>query len=249
MSATVLTVDLVVLAHDDGWHLLLVRRGKDPFAGRWALPGGKVGAGEGATAAARRELEEETGLRATATDLVPLTWRTAPDRDPRGRYVSLVHAVLLPQRQQVRGGDDAAAAWWQPLPVPPYGFPDAGAERHLAFDHAAILREVLPAAPPDRSAVPRVRAATEADSREIRRLWQAHAPAGGTVGVPTTHPADGPGRRTLVAALGGFLVGCTGAPHGSGPAAEGPALVRPRWQGRGIEQQLAAAQAKESPPR
>ncbi|MFD7666821.1 NUDIX domain-containing protein [Streptomyces sp. NPDC059788] len=246
MSATVLTADLVVLAHDnDSWHLLLIRRGKNPFEGRWALPGGKVGADEDATTAARRELREETGLRATDTDLVPLTWRTAPDRDPRGRYVSLVYAALLPRPKRVRGGDDAAHAWWQPLPTPPDGFPDTEAGQDLAFDHAAVLREVLPAAPPGRSAVPQIREATEADSREIRRLLTAHAPAdttvAGTAAAPAARQVARPGRWPLVAALGGFLVGCADAGD--------RILVHPRWQGRGIEQQLAAAQAKESPLR
>ncbi|MGA4844021.1 NUDIX domain-containing protein [Streptomyces sp. G45] len=239
MSTTVLTADLVVLAHDDGWHLLLVRRRKEPFQGRWALPGGKVDAHEDAATAARRELREETGLDATDADLVPLTWRTAPDRDPRGRYVSLTYAALLPTAPRVRGGDDAAAAWWQPLPAPPDHFPDAGAERRLAFDHAAILREALSAAPRDRSAAPHIRAATGADRRAIRRLLGARAPA---------DPASDRGAPTHVAALGGFLVGCAGPPPTGRAAAPPRVVVHPRWQGRGIEERLAKARAEESPP-
>ncbi|MFK8844153.1 NUDIX domain-containing protein [Streptomyces sp. Ac-502] len=247
MSATVLTADLVVLAHEAGsWHLLLVRRGKDPFEGRWALPGGKVGADEDATAAARRELREETGLQVADSELIPLTWRTAPDRDPRGRYVSLVYAALLPQPQQVHGGDDAAAAWWQPLPVPVDSFPDAAAEPHLAFDHAGILREVLASASLGRSSVPHIREATAADHREFLRLLQTHTPAGHSAAGA---PAPGPGRRMHVAALGSFLVGCAGLLPPGTPAATGQVLVHPRWQGRGIEEQLAAAHAKESSPR
>ncbi|MFI1962715.1 NUDIX domain-containing protein [Streptomyces pathocidini] len=235
-----------MLAHDgDNWHILLVRRGKEPFQGRWALPGGKVGADEDATTAARRELQEETGLRATDTELIPLSWRTSPDRDPRGRYVSLVYAALLPQPQQVHGGGDAAAAWWQPLPVPPRGFPDPAAEQHFAFDHAAILRELLPAAPHGRSAVPHIREATAADGQEIRRLLKSHALGDGAAGHPAT---GGLGPRTHVAALGSFLVGCAGLPPNGDPAAKDRILVHPRWQGRGIEQELAAVQAQEHRP-
>ncbi|MEU2431542.1 NUDIX hydrolase [Streptomyces sp. NPDC007861] len=247
MSAVILAVDLVVLAHGGGsWHILLVRRGKEPFQGRWALPGGKVGPGEDATTAARRELLEETGLHAADTELIPQSWHTSPNRDPRGRYVSLVYAALLPQPQRVRGGQDAAEAWWQPLPAAPKRFPPPEAEHHFAFDHAAILRELLPAAPHGPSAVPHVREATEADSREIQRLLTSHALADGTAD-DTAAGQRSP--RTHVAALGSFLVGCAGRLPNGDPAAKDRILVHPRWQGRGIEQELAAVQAEENRPR
>lgn len=233
MGAVVLTVDLAVLAHagsgagngsgdssGNGWHVLLIRRGTEPFRGRWALPGGKVRTEEDAPAAACRELREETGVHITAAELAPVSWHTAPDRDPRGRYVSLVYAVLLPALPCVRGGDDAAEAWWQPLPARPDSFPGTAgeerAEERFAFDHAAVLREVLHGAPHGPSAVPHVREATAADGPEIRRLLRAH---GRTEGDPPR-----------VAALGGFLVGCA--------LPRGEVLVHPRWQGLGVEEQL-----------
>jgi len=59
-----LTVDCVVFGLDDGeLKIVLIRRARDPFAGCWAFPGGFVEVGESPEAAARRELEEETGLR------------------------------------------------------------------------------------------------------------------------------------------------------------------------------------------
>jgi 8-oxo-dGTP diphosphatase len=47
-----------------GDEVLLVQRGKQPYAGFWSLPGGEIQWGEKAAEAARRELEEETGLLA-----------------------------------------------------------------------------------------------------------------------------------------------------------------------------------------
>ncbi len=79
-------------------------------------------------AAARRELAEETGI----TDVPYLRQLAAfgdPERDPRGRVISIAYWGLLPQAAEVRGGDDAARARWWPTQEPP----------PLAFDHAQIL--------------------------------------------------------------------------------------------------------------
>lgn len=57
-------VAIVLVAREDGLAFLLTRRSSAlrRHAGQWALPGGRVDAGESATAAARRELAEELGL-------------------------------------------------------------------------------------------------------------------------------------------------------------------------------------------
>jgi len=135
-----LTVDAVVLQRqnrDRGGltcHVLLVQRGREPFAGAYALPGGFVEYGEDIHDAVHRELEEETGL--SGVPLVQFHTYGAPDRDPRGHSVSVVYvAVIVGERPAVRGGDDAADAVWMPIdPLP-----------ELAFDHAGILGHVLEA--------------------------------------------------------------------------------------------------------
>lgn len=133
-----LTVDGVVLNHQvqgmlgETYAVLLVERGRDPFKGRYALPGGFVEYGEDIEDAIHREIEEETGL----TGLPFRQYRTfgKPGRDPRGHTVSVVYvAVVIGEPPEVRGGDDAAAAGWFPISR----LPD------LAFDHAYILGKVL----------------------------------------------------------------------------------------------------------
>ena len=119
-----LTVDAVVV--DPARGVLLVRRGRPPFVGCWALPGGFVEAGESCEAACRREVAEETGLEVVVTGLVGVF--SEPGRDPRGPTVSVVY-LCRPAGGRLAAGDDAAACRW-------FGSLH-GTE--LAFDHAAIL--------------------------------------------------------------------------------------------------------------
>ncbi|WP_175407339.1 NUDIX domain-containing protein [Streptomyces sp. TRM64462] len=129
------TVDLAVFTiRDDLLHVLLVRRGEEPYKGAWALPGGFVLPRESADQAARRELAEETGLSdATAAHLHLEQLRTysEPDRDPRMRVVSVAYTALGPGLPEPRGGGDAAHAQWLPY----------GTQGRLAFDHDTILTD------------------------------------------------------------------------------------------------------------
>jgi 8-oxo-dGTP diphosphatase len=128
-----LTVDCVVFGLDDQeLKVMLIQRGVAPFKGKWALPGGFVRLDETLDEAARRELEEETGLRDIF--LEQLYTFGAIDRDPRERVVSVAHYALINlSEHQVHAASDASAAAW-------FGVHDVPS---LAFDHADILQMAL----------------------------------------------------------------------------------------------------------
>ncbi|MET9696927.1 NUDIX domain-containing protein [Streptomyces sp. NPDC006529] len=142
------TVDLVVLTvRRHALCALVVRRGEQPFQGRWALPGGFVRGDEDLAAAAARELSEETGLCAHESaaggdaghgaHLEQLATYGDPRRDPRMRVVSVAHLVLAPDLPAPRAGGDANSARW--APVDEVLATAEEASTGLAFDHARIL--------------------------------------------------------------------------------------------------------------
>jgi 8-oxo-dGTP diphosphatase len=127
------TVDVIIFTlRDNDLQALLVKRGHPPFAGMWAIPGGFVDIDESLEDAALRELGEETSVRDVY--LEQLYTFGEPDRDPRGRVITVAYFALVPANAvQPRPGDDAAETRWWPL----YDLPP------LAFDHADILAYAL----------------------------------------------------------------------------------------------------------
>jgi len=93
--------------------ILLVRRGRPPAEGFWAIPGGVVELGETLQAAAEREVEEETQIRVKAGS--PVYTFDSIHRDGEGRV--LFHYIIVDLDAQyisgeIHPGDDVSEAGW-----------------------------------------------------------------------------------------------------------------------------------------
>src|SRR6266542_1137711 len=128
------TVDVVIFTLQAGeLHVLLVKRKRWPFEGRWAIPGGFINADESLDQAARRELEEETGVHDIY--LEQLYTFGAPRRDPRTRVISVAYIALVSaDTQTLRASDESTEVRW---------FPVRRLPGVLAFDHDHILATAL----------------------------------------------------------------------------------------------------------
>ena len=108
-----LAVDLAILTvRENLLHVLVIERANEPYRGQAALPGGFLRAGEDLHEAAERELAEETGLDGGSLHLEQLAAYGAPDRDPRGRVVSVAYLAIAPDLPIPVAGSDAQAAAW-----------------------------------------------------------------------------------------------------------------------------------------
>ncbi|MFA5328293.1 MAG: NUDIX hydrolase [Prolixibacteraceae bacterium] len=121
------TTDAILITAQNS--VLLIERGREPFKGKWALPGGFIDMNEELIVACRRELEEETGI--SLTELKQFKAFGGVDRDPRHRTISVLFYAFLKEELQPVAGDDAAKARWFPIDQLP----------ELAFDHQIILDE------------------------------------------------------------------------------------------------------------
>ncbi len=131
------TVDIVILTVTDGQlQVLLVHRDADPFEGAWALPGGFKRPDETLEQAARRELREETGVRAPK-HLAQFGAYGDPGRDPRTNVVTVGYLAVVPEIEQIVAGSDAADARLWPVRAAMKSRP------RLAFDHRKILRDAV----------------------------------------------------------------------------------------------------------
>jgi 8-oxo-dGTP diphosphatase len=127
------TVDVIMMTlREQDLQVLLVKRRSWPYEGMWAIPGGFVNIDESLEAAAKRELQEETGVQDVY--LEQLYTFGDPGRDPRTRVITVVYFALLDAaRVQVKAGDDAREVrWFSVYNLPP-----------LAFDHEKILQYAL----------------------------------------------------------------------------------------------------------
>jgi 8-oxo-dGTP diphosphatase len=128
------TVDVVIFTLiERELHVLLVRRKRWPHEGMWALPGGFVAIDESLETAARRELEEETGVRDIYIE--QLYTFGDPKRDPRTRVISVAYIALVrADKQKLRVSEESTDVRW---------FPVRRLPGQLAFDHDAILASAL----------------------------------------------------------------------------------------------------------
>jgi 8-oxo-dGTP diphosphatase len=124
------TVDAALLYRGN---ILLIKRGKEPYKGQWALPGGFMEMDETPETAVARELFEETAV--DCQNLQQFKTYGAIDRDPRHRTISTVFYYQWPSHQSIEttAGDDAAAVQW-------FSLNDLPA---LAFDHQLIIKELV----------------------------------------------------------------------------------------------------------
>jgi len=126
------TSDVAILRLEKFPEILLVQRRDPPFPKMWALPGGFMELEETLEEAARRELLEETGIR--AGELIRFETYDKPGRDPRGRTITQVFVMIWNEEMGApKAGSDAAALQWFSLDKLPA----------LAFDHLEIITDVI----------------------------------------------------------------------------------------------------------
>src|SRR5437763_3641859 len=127
------TVDVLMMSlRQRDLQILLIKRRSWPYEGMWAIPGGFINMDESLETAAKRELQEETGVQDVY--LEQLYTFGDPGRDPRTRVITVVYFALLDsERLQVTAASDAADVdWFSVYELPP-----------LAFDHEQIIGYAL----------------------------------------------------------------------------------------------------------
>lgn len=221
LAPTAVTVDVVLLTLRAGQlSVLLARRAREPFGSHWALPGTFVRLDEDLEAAARRALGDETGVTTaghTAGHLEQLRTYGRPDRDPRGRVISVAYLALLPNLPPPPAPDPGAgdepdrgprARWW---PVQDLDSPDGPS---LAFDHPEIVGDGVERARAKLEYSPLAAAFCEEPFTlaDLRRVYESAWGA----------PLDAPNFRRKVLSTPGFVVavGARAAPRGGGRPAE-----------------------------
>lgn len=128
-----ITVDCALARYNEhaGVDILLIKRKNEPYKDCWALPGGFMEINETLDDAVKREVMEETGIDIEKSCIKYLNEKIfdKPDRDERGRVVTVLSVVVVPSNTTMTAGDDADECKWFSLrKLPP-----------LAFDHAEMI--------------------------------------------------------------------------------------------------------------
>ena len=126
-----LAVDAVA-TRNNGDEILLIRRGRNPWKGAWAFPGGFVDIDEDPLDAVLRELEEETGIIGKNPELISV--RGNPNRDPRKHIVSIFYRVQVYADSIPNAGDDAEHAEWIKV--------SRAIDEGMAGDHVEVLQNL-----------------------------------------------------------------------------------------------------------
>lgn len=141
------TVDTLVIQHDSnlntvntGLKLLMIKRRNHPSIGYWALPGGFVNIREDLIDAAKRELQEETGLTNIPMEQV-FTWGEA-NRDPRARIVTVTYLALVEEDLKAVAADDAADAAWMNINFNQTGIEECSKEGIIKITYELKLSNI-----------------------------------------------------------------------------------------------------------
>ncbi len=123
-----IAADPVIL---NGEKVLLMKRFKQPFGGKYVFPGGHMEEGETIEETCIREAKEETGLEVELLDILGVY--SAPDRDPRGQILAVAF-ICKPKNYDVKLSDEASEAKWFDL----YEIK----KEDLGFDHAKMVEDL-----------------------------------------------------------------------------------------------------------
>ena len=126
-----LAVDAICL-RAGGSEILLIKRGRTPWKGKFSFPGGFVDYGEDPEVAVLRELLEETGIEGSDPRLFEVQGR--PERDPRKHVISIFYLVDVDDESVPEAGDDASEADWMDL-----GILEA---EEVAGDHFDVIEQL-----------------------------------------------------------------------------------------------------------
>ena len=107
MSGSVIPCVGAVVTDGQG-RLLMIKRGHEPGAGLWSIPGGRIEPGETDAEALVREMLEETGLVVEVGPLIGRVQRPGLD----GAVIDIRDYAATVTGGTLRPGDDAADARW-----------------------------------------------------------------------------------------------------------------------------------------